>query len=348
MPVSLATLAAQLDAEIDTTGSGPGFDRPIDDVASLEQAGPSDLSYVEQERHLGRLSECRAAAVLIHHDLLAKARTHFAGPLLAANKPKESFIAAMVTLRPPAERSQCGVSPQAVVAPTARIGSATNIHPLACIGENVVIGEHCDIYPGVVIGDDCVIGNGVTIYPNAVLYRGMQVGCRVLIHANAVIGADGFGYRFQNGAYVKIPHTGAVRIEDDVEIGAGTTIDRGMVGATVIGTGTKIDDQVMIAHNCEIGRHNAFASQVGFAGSSITEDYVRCGGSGGDRRPPAARKGEHTRSQSGGPRRRPVGGQVSRYAGRSRQRADSRAPASSEAPRDAKGTADAGAPRRRA
>jgi UDP-3-O-[3-hydroxymyristoyl] glucosamine N-acyltransferase len=103
----------------------------------------------------------------------------------------------------------------------------------------------------------------------------------VIIHAAAVIGSDGFGYRFAQGRFQKIPHTGTVVIEDDVEIGAGTTIDRGMIGATVIGAGTKLDNQVMIAHNCRIGKHNAFASQVGLAGSTTSGDYVRCGGQAG-------------------------------------------------------------------
>jgi UDP-3-O-[3-hydroxymyristoyl] glucosamine N-acyltransferase len=279
MPVSLASLAVQLGADLDlgSAGEDPG----ICDVAALEQAGPTDLTYLDGDKHLPRLASCRAGGVLVNRELAAKARQHFAGPLLTVAQAQEAFILAMVTLRPPARRPTLGVSPQAVVAPSARIGGATNVHPLACIGERVVIGEHCDIHSGVVIGNDCVIGDGVTIYPNAVLYPGMQIGCRVIIHAAAVIGADGFGYRFHNGAYLKIPHTGTVRIEDDVEIGAGTTIDRGMVGATVIGMGTKIDNQVMIGHNCQIGRHNAFASQVGFAGSTVTEDYVRCGGQAG-------------------------------------------------------------------
>lgn len=281
MPVSLATLAAQLGADLQSGSDPRTGDQGIRDVAALEHAGPGDLTYIESDKHLPRLRDCRAGAVLVHLELAAKARQQFAGPLLAVRNAQEAFITAMVTLRPPPRRPQLGVSPQAVVAPTARIGAATNVHPLACIGERVVIGEHCDIHPGVVIGDDCVIGDGVIIHPNAVLYAGMQIGCRVIIHAAAVIGADGFGYRFQGGAYVKIPHTGTVRIEDDVEIGAGTTVDRGMVGATVIGAGTKIDDQVMIGHNCEIGRHNAFASQVGFAGSTVTEEYVRCGGQAG-------------------------------------------------------------------
>jgi len=122
------------------------------------------------------------------------------------------------------------------------------------------------------LGDDCLI------YPNVVLYAGVQIRSRVIIHANAVIGADGFGYRFREGRYQKIPHLGWVSIEDDVEIGAATTIDRGMIGATVIGEGTKLDNLVMIGHNCELGKHNAFASQVGLAGSVTTGDYVRCAG----------------------------------------------------------------------
>lgn len=279
MSVSLAVLATQLTADLDIGIAPVAGD--ISDVAALEQAGPGELTYVESEKHLSRLSDCRAGGVLVRRDLVGKARMYFGGPLLGVENAKEAFIAAMVTLRPPLERPSIGVSPRALVAASARIGGATNVHPLACIGANVIIGEHCDIHPGVVIGDGCVIGDGVVIYPNAVLYPGMSIGRRVIIHAGAVIGADGFGYRFVQGAYVKIPHTGTVRIEDDVEIGAGTTIDRAMVGATVVGAGTKIDNQVMIGHNCEIGKHNAFASQVGFAGSTTTEDYVRCGGQAG-------------------------------------------------------------------
>ncbi len=278
MPVSLAVLAAQLEADVHLPEGERPFAVELCDVAPIEEAGPEQITYAERESHLARLRGSRAGAVLIGCENVSKAREYYAGPLLAVADAKEAFIAAMVTFRPPAERRRLGISHQAVVARSARIGGATNVHPLACIGERVVIGEHCEIHPGVVIGDDCEIGDGVTIYPHAVLYPGVTVGRRVIIHAHAVLGADGFGYRFQNGAYIKIPHTGTVRIEDDVEIGAGTTVDRAMVGATVVGAGTKIDNQVMVAHNCQIGRHNAFASQVGFAGSTVTEDYVRCAG----------------------------------------------------------------------
>jgi len=280
MSIPLIALAAELGAELHLDGPDAAAVE-LRDVATLSSAGPDDLGYVDKEQHLPRLAGCRAGAVLVGSGLVDRARQHFAGALLEAAHPQEAFIAAMLRFRPPAPRSMIGISPQAVVAPSARIADTTNVHPLACVGERVVIGERCEIHPGVVIGNDCTLGDDVILYPQVVLYPQTSIASRVIIHAAAVIGADGFGYRFVQGRYVKIPHTGTVRIEADVEIGAGTTIDRGMVGATVIGAGTKIDNLVMIGHNCEIGRHNAFASQVGFAGSTVTEDYVRCGGQAG-------------------------------------------------------------------
>jgi UDP-3-O-[3-hydroxymyristoyl] glucosamine N-acyltransferase len=146
------------------------------------------------------------------------------------------------------------------------------------VGNDVVIGRGCDIYPGVVIGDGCRIGDNVTLYANVVLYADILVDDRAIIHAGAVIGADGFGYRFREGRFEKVPQLGWVHIHADAEIGACTTIDRGAIGATIVGEGTKIDNLVQIAHNCELGRHNVFASQVGLAGSCSTGDYVRLGG----------------------------------------------------------------------
>ena len=127
---------------------------------------------------------------------------------------------------------------------------------------------------GAVVGRNCRLGDDVTLHPHAVLYDDTVLGNRVIVHANAVIGADGFGYRMQDGRHVKMPQFGCVEIGDDVEIGAGTTIDRGTFQATRIGAGTKIDNLVQIGHNCQIGRHNLFVSQVGIAGSCSTGDYV--------------------------------------------------------------------------
>ncbi|MEZ6057128.1 MAG: UDP-3-O-(3-hydroxymyristoyl)glucosamine N-acyltransferase [Planctomycetaceae bacterium] len=251
------------------------------DVASSDIATACDVAYVQSEKDLSRLTNCRAGAVLVTRSILANARERFSGWLIGVDAPQEAFVLVMMQFRPAPARRAIGISPHAIVSETAKIGDGTNIHPAAVVGDDVVIGSNCDIHPGVVIGAGCHLGDNVTIHPSAVLYPGMKISDRVLIHAAAVIGADGFGYRFEHGAYVKIPHTGTVVLEEDVEVGAGATIDRGMIGSTVIGTGTKIDNQVMIAHNCQIGRHNAFASQVGLAGSVVTGDYVRCAGQAG-------------------------------------------------------------------
>jgi UDP-3-O-[3-hydroxymyristoyl] glucosamine N-acyltransferase len=152
------------------------------------------------------------------------------------------------------------------------------------VGPNAVVGEGCEVGPnsalhaGVVLGRGCKLGADVVLHPRVVLYDDCVLGDRVVVHANTVIGADGFGYRFQGGRHVKVPQLGWVEIEDDVEIGAGATIDRGTFGATRIGAGTKIDNLVMIGHNCQIGRHNVLAAQVGIAGSCTTGDYVMMGG----------------------------------------------------------------------
>ena len=189
-----------------------------------------------------------------------------------------AFLTIAGLLRPPRQRPNIGISAHAVVHDSARIGANTNIHPHAVIGADVTIGHSCDIHAGVVVGDGCSIGDNVVLHPGTVLYSDVQIGNHVIIHAGCVIGADGFGYRFVNGGHQRLPHLGIVRICDDVEIGACTTIDRAKVGETVIGTGTRIDNLVMIAHNCELGKHNVFASQVGLAGSCTTGDYVRLGG----------------------------------------------------------------------
>jgi UDP-3-O-[3-hydroxymyristoyl] glucosamine N-acyltransferase len=254
----------------------------IDDVASLEDAGPQHVAFVESAAALRQQPTLSAGALLLPVSLLAQARSIAPDTqLITVQDPMAALITAMLHFRPPAATQQVGVSPAAHVSSTACLQDDTQVFPGATVGDDVQCGKGCVIYPGACIGAGCRLGDHVTIYPNAVLYDGVTIGNHVIIHAAAVIGSDGFGYRFAQGRFQKIPHTGTVVIEDDVEIGAGTTIDRGMIGATVIGAGTKLDNQVMIAHNCRIGKHNAFASQVGLAGSTTSGDYVRCGGQAG-------------------------------------------------------------------
>lgn len=247
------------------------------DVAPLDEAAAGQVTYVESAKQVRMLKGAVPGAV-IAPSAVADQFSESGFTWLIVDHPQQAFIGTMLLFRPPVARATTGISQEACISQSAKIGEGTNIYPGACIGENVVIGRNCDVFPGAVVRERVTIGNDCVIHPNAVLYPRVQLANRVIVHANAVIGADGFGYRFADGRFERLPHTGTVIIQDDVEIGACATVDRAMIGATVIGSGTKIDNLVMIAHNCRIGRHNAFASQVGFAGSCTTGDYVRCGG----------------------------------------------------------------------
>lgn len=274
MPATVETLAQRIQGEV---RGDPSL--PIHGAASLEKAGPHDITFAADEKHIRTLSTSRAAACLVAQEYAGHAALKDCRlTVILVADPQDAFIAVLREFRPPRPRPQIGVSPAAFVSPAATIGPDTNIYPGACIDEGAVIGARCDIHPGVCVGRDCRIGNECVLHPHAVLYPDVVLGDRVTIHASAVLGADGFGYRLRGGRYEKIPQLGSVHVEADCEIGACATIDRGMIGPTVIGEGTKLDNLVMIGHNCELGRHNAFASQVGLAGSVTTGDYVRCAG----------------------------------------------------------------------
>lgn len=254
-------------------------DRKITGAQSIQKAGPHDLTFAADDKNLKLLKKTLAAAALVSPEQANGLENLSEGlSLIVVSDPFETFIEVLREFRPAHSQDQVDISPNAWIHPTVQFGEGCHVHPGVSIGAGAQIGSRCTIHPGVVIGASCRLGDDCQIYPNAVLYAGVQVGSRVIIHANAVIGADGFGYRFKDGRFHKIPHLGWVSIEDDVEIGAATTVDRGMIGPTVIGEGTKLDNLVMIGHNCELGKHNAFASQVGLAGSVTTGDYVRCAG----------------------------------------------------------------------
>lgn len=254
----------------------------IHGAAALHKAGPHEIAFAGDEQHVRTLKTSNAGACLIARKLLDSPLIAESRPaLVLVDDPLEAFVAILRDFRPQAARQSRGISTEARIDPTAVLGDGCNIYPGAFIDAGAVIGSHCDLYPGVYVGRDCRIGDNCVLHPHAVLYPDVVLGQRVIVHAGAVLGADGFGYRFRQGRFEKIPQLGWVEVHDDCEIGAGTTVDRGMIGATVIGAGTKLDNLVMIGHNCEVGRHNAFASQVGLAGSVTTGDYVRCGGQAG-------------------------------------------------------------------
>ena len=271
-----------LAALVDGTVQGD-CQRKIDDAAPIETAGPSAVTFVQDEYQARRLKACHAGAIVVE----VKAATLFAESsdhsLIVVTDAQSSFQKILPLFRTIRNRPERGVSAHAHISKTARLGPNCFVSSGVVIGDDVVVEANCDIHPGVVIGAGCRVGANTILYPNCVLYHDVVIGNNVIIHSGSVIGADGFGYRFIGGKFEKIPQLGTVHIHDDVEIGACTTIDRGAIGPTVVGAGTKIDNLVMIAHNCEIGRHNAFASQVGIAGSSSTGDYVRLGGQAGIR-----------------------------------------------------------------
>jgi UDP-3-O-[3-hydroxymyristoyl] glucosamine N-acyltransferase len=271
---TLQELATRLSAELRGDGA-----LTISGGQSLDKAREGEIAFIADVARARNLQACRASAFLVGQKFCDS--PHLIGlsqAILVVEDPKLAFLEVLEMFLPPRRKMHLGISSHATIHPTVRVGLYTNIHPGAQIAEDVVIGEHCDIHPGVCIGPGCRIGNHSVLYPHVVLYHDIQVGERVIINAGAVIGTNGFGYRLVEGRHQQLHHFGSVRIEDDVEIGANATIDRGLIGETTIGQGTKIDNQVQVAHNCEIGKHNLMAGHVAFAGSVTTDDYVICAG----------------------------------------------------------------------
>ena len=245
----------------------------ITSASPVDDAGAGDITFIENEKNGGHLHGCRASAAVVPATVPANGMA-----VIQVADPLAAFVTIVQHLQGRPKPSIHGIDAKAAVHATAQIGPDASIHPFAVVGEGTVLGARCRIHSGVVIGPHCRIGDDVVLYPNCVLYEGTILGNRVMVHANAVLGADGFGYRLHQGRHSKVPQLGHVEIGDDVEIGACTTIDRGTFQATRIGAGTKIDNLVMIGHNCQVGKHNMLCGQVGFAGSCSTEDYVVAAG----------------------------------------------------------------------
>ncbi len=250
----------------------------ITGAAILRDAVAGELTLVDCADRLRQFEQSPAAAAMVPQGISSSAK-----PVVQVADVHRAFAQVVARLRPPSRSTHPGISPQAWIDPRAEIASDVSIFPGAWIGAHVRIGPGSVIHSGVRILDGCRIGSQVTIFPNAVLYEDTVVGDRCLIHAGAVLGAYGFGYETRQGRHELSAQLGYVVLEDDVEIGANTTVDRGTYGPTVIGQGTKIDNLVMVAHNCRIGRHNLICSQVGIAGSVTTGDYVVMAGQVGVR-----------------------------------------------------------------
>lgn len=251
---------------------------PIAGAAIIRDAQPGDITLADNASLACQLAKCNASAVLVPRKFIPEGITS-----VAVDDVAGAFAKVLLHFRPQRVARKVGISPKAIVSPTARIGQAVEIHPGALIDDDVEIGARTTIHSGVRILAGCRIGEDVTIFPNVTLYEDTVVGPRCIIHANAVLGAYGFGYKTVEGRHRLSAQLGNVVLEADVDIGAATTIDRGSYGPTVVREGTKIDNHVMIGHNCRIGRHNVLCSQVGIAGSTTTGDYVTMGGQVGVR-----------------------------------------------------------------
>jgi UDP-3-O-[3-hydroxymyristoyl] glucosamine N-acyltransferase len=247
-------------------------DLVVEAARAPHEAQPGDITFLDRPENAPKLQSSKAGAAIVamHLPSGGKALIRVEDPLLA-------FATVMNYLHGKQTPPTTGIDGRASVHTSVRIGAEPSIAPFVVIGANSVIGRRCQLHPGVVIGSDCRLGDDVVLHPGVILYDSTTVGDRVIIHARAVLGADGFGYRCREGAHVKVPHHGNVVVGNDVEIGAAATIDRGTFSTTGIGDGTKIDNLVQIAHNCQIGMHNVIASQAGIAGSARTGDRVVIG-----------------------------------------------------------------------
>lgn len=275
-PTTLADIAALSGAElVDAARGNDG----IKGLASLEQAGPMHLAFFDNLKYADQLAATKAGACLVSPRFEASVPAHVA--VLRTSRPFPAFVTVATAFHPDALRSHSwwgldSVSPAAVIHPTARLEDGVTVDPLAVIGPGVEIGSGTMIGSGAVIaanvriGRDCSIGPGTTI-------QFALIGNDVLIHPGCHIGQDGFGFVPTAEGHIKVPQTGRVVIQNKVEIGAGTSIDRGSLRDTVIGEGTKIDNQVQIGHNVTIGRHCLLAAQVGLAGSLTLGDGVAMG-----------------------------------------------------------------------
>ncbi len=273
MQATLAELAALVDGRL--TGDG---DLVVHGAAPLRDAQPGDITLIDNVDRRDVLDSLNASAVVIPSSIEIPGF-----PVIQVEDAHRAFSLIISRFRPPRAEPAIGVSPAATVSPSAVLGEGVDIHPQATIGDEVEIGDGSTVHSGARIMAGSKIGCNVTIFPNAVLYENTIVGSGSVIHAGAVLGAYGFGYSQRNGRHVLSSQLGNVIVEADVEIGANTTVDRGTYGPTVIGEGTKIDNLVMVAHNCHVGRHNMLCAQVGIAGSTSTGDYVVMAGQVGVR-----------------------------------------------------------------
>ena len=259
----------------------------IERIADLDHAREGEIAYVDNEKLFAAAAESKASCLIVRDGTEEKFPDR---TLIAVANPKLAFALAGAALHP-AVRREPTIHPTAVIAETADIALTAYVGPHVCIGDYTHVGGYTRLEAGVVLGSHVIVGDDCVLHPNVVLYDGVTIGTGVILHAGVCLGADGFGYVRHDLGYQKFPQIGTVVIEDDVEIGAHTCVDRAALGRTRIGRGTKLDNMVHVGHNCDIGERVVIAAQTGISGSVVIEDDAVIGGQVGF--------GDHTRVQKG-------------------------------------------------
>jgi len=263
MEITLKEIATILDGEVDGDETCV-----ISGLAGIDKAGPGDITFVANPKYAQYIATTSAAAIVCAPETVAPGRN-----LLKVANPYLAYAKALRFLNPPAPEPGT-IDPGAIVAADVRMGSNVTVYPFVYIGAGCRLGDNVTIYPHCCINSGVTIGDDTVLHPNVTVEKGCILGSRVIIHAGTVIGSDGFGYARDGAAYYKIPQLGIVQIDDDVEIGACTTVDRAAMDRTWIKRGTKIDNLVQIAHNVVIGEDSCIVAQVGISGSAKLGDRV--------------------------------------------------------------------------
>ena len=250
-------------------------DVTVSNFAKIEEGKPGTITFLANPKYTHYIYESQSDIILVNNDFIPEKEIK---ATLIKVPNAYAALASLLEMVNNAAPKKSGIEEMSFVAPSAKLGKDVYVGAFAYIGENATIGDGCKIYPHTYIGDNSTIGNNTTAYSGAKVYHGCIVGDNCILHSGSVIGADGFGFSNEGGVYHKIPQMGNVILENDVEIGANTTVDRAVMGSTIIHQGVKLDNLIMIAHNCEVGKNTAMAAQVGIAGSTKIGEYCVFGG----------------------------------------------------------------------
>ena len=243
--------------------------------AKIEEGIPGAISFLSNPKYTSYIYDTQSSIVLVNNDF--EPEKEIKATLIKVNNAYES-LAKLLNLYEMSKPKKTGIDPLAYIAPTAKIGENVYIAPFACVGDHAEIGDNTSLHPHATVGSGAKVGAGCILYPHATVYHDCRIGNNCILHAGSVVGADGFGFAPSPEGYEKIPQIGIVVLEDNVEIGANTCIDRATMGATIIRKGVKLDNLIQIAHNVEVGSHTVMASQVGIAGSTKIGEWCMFGG----------------------------------------------------------------------